>query len=89
MPGLRRLVVTTRGVVAVIEDSVSARGPAGQRRNRSAGWLGAAGLGQAFPAAFALSSDHRWPPVWETAEQNHPASVIEVWDLQTSKLAVG
>ncbi|MCI0535296.1 MAG: hypothetical protein L0Z50_08710, partial [Verrucomicrobiales bacterium] len=88
MPGLRRLVATTQGVIALIEDSspgeVLLVNVATDRR------VGAVPLasGQAFPAAFAVTSDHHLAAYLGQTGTNQPDSIIEVWDLQANKLRV-
>ena len=60
--------------IIVLEDSAGARSD-WSTRNRAAGRRGSAGLRPDFPAAFALSSDHRLAACLGESGTNQPASV--------------
>jgi WD40 repeat protein len=86
MPDLRRLVATTEGVIAVIQDS-------SRRALRLVNVLTDSQLGsvpltpdQAFPVAFDVASDNRFAAYVSERGNNQPGSFIDIWDLKANQL---
>jgi WD40 repeat protein len=94
MPDLRRLVLTTQSVVAVIEDSSKREiRLIDVATDRSIGSVPLVPLvlpvsGQPSPVPFDVTSDGHFAAYVGDSETNQPGSAVEVWDLKANELRI-